>query len=249
MYPAIQKNLGKCLNQMMPSAADIPSVHSSQPVNDIGFLAQLMPNRGRAQFLRGVARLFLAIGILGSISVGASVFSEFHARHSWPVAQGVVTAKDVKSNKDMPGNLNRRTNYWIEYGVRFAVPAGQCRTGTIYGDEREPLPCWGIARTRSTDSSATAYQWLMRHPPNSDAGILHDPAGPKIKLAGEPFWLVYPVKEILVMSGWMAFFLGFLHVTQRRPQFLETLPDDYDASPPPASKPPGPNDSIELKLS
>ena len=249
MYPAIQKNLGKCLNQMMPSPADIPSVRSSQPVNDIGFLAQLMPNRGRARFLRGVARLFLAIGILGSISVGARVILEFHARHSWPVAQGVVTAKDVKSNKDMPGNLNRRTNYWIEYGVRFAVPAEQCRTGTIYGDEREPLPCWGIARTRSTESPATVYQWLMRHPLNSDVGILHDPAGPKIKIAGEPFWLVYPVKEILGMSGWVAFFLGFLHVTQRRLQFLETLPDDYDASPPPVSKPPGPNDSIELKLS
>ena len=227
----------------------IPSVRSSQPVDDNGFLAQLMPNRGRARFLRGVARLFLAIGILGSISVAARVNSEFHARHSWPVAQGVVTAKDVKSNKDMPGNLNRRTNYWIEYEVRFAVPAGQCLTGTIYGDEREPLPCWGIARTRSTDSSATAYQWLMRHPLNSDVGILHDPAGPKIKIVGEPFWLVYPVTEILGMSGWVAFFLGFLHVTQRRLQFLETLPDDYDASPPPASQPPRPDDVIDMKLS
>src|SRR5579862_5485030 len=112
MYLCIQKSLERCLNQMMPSAADIASVRSSQPVNDIGFLAQLMPNRGRARFLRGVARLFLAIGILGSISVGASVFLEFHARHSWPVAQGVVVAKDVKTNKDIPGNLKRRTNYW-----------------------------------------------------------------------------------------------------------------------------------------
>ena len=249
MYRRISKNLEKCLNQMMPSVADIPSVRSSQPVDDNGFLAQLMPNRRRAQFLRGVARLFLAIGILGSISVGARVISEFHARHSWPVAQGVVTAKDVKSNKDSPGNLSRPTNYWIEYEVRFALPAAQCLTGTISGDEREPLPCWGIARTRSTDSSATAYQWLMRHPLNSAVGILHDPAGPNIKIAGESFWLVYPVKGILGMSGWVAFFLGFLHVTQRRVQFLETLPDDYDASPPPASKPPGPNDLIDMKLS
>jgi hypothetical protein len=242
-------NLKKCENQMMPSVADFPSVRSSQPVDDGGFLAQLMPNRGRARFLRGVARLFLAIGILGSISVGASVFSEFHARHSWPVAQGVVLAKDVKSTKDSPGNLSRPTNYRIEYEVRFDVPADQCRTGTIYGDEREPLHCWGIARTRSTDSSATAYQWLMRHPLNSAVGILHDPAGPNIKIVGEPFWLVYPVKGIFGMSGWLVFFLAFLHVTQRRLQFLETLPDDYDASPPPASQPPGPNDSNELKLS
>jgi hypothetical protein len=249
MYPAIQKNLGKCLNQMMPSAADFPGIHSSQPVNDIGFLAQLMPNRGRARFLRGVARLFLAIGIIGSISVGASVFSEFHARHSWPVAQGVIVAKDLKDNKDIPGNLTRHTNYWIEYEIRFAVAAAQCRTGTIYGDERQPLPCWGIVRTRSTESPATAYEWLKHHPLNSTVGILHDPNGPNIKIAGEPFWLVYPVRGIFGMSGWVAFFLIFLNITRRRLQFLETLPDNYDASPPPASQPPGPNDLIDMKLS
>jgi hypothetical protein len=227
----------------------VPSAPSSQPVNDSGFLATLMPNRGRTQFLRGVARLFFAIGVLGCVSVGARVFSEFHARNSWPVAQGVVVAKDLKSNKGSPGNLSRYTSYWIEYEVRFAVPAVQCLTGTIYGDEREPLPCWGTVRTRSTNSPATAYQWLKRHPLNSAVGILHDPSGPKIKIAGEPFWLVYPVKEMLVMSGWMAFFLTFLNITQRRLQFLETLPEDYDASPPPSSQPPGPNDLIDLKLS
>jgi hypothetical protein len=217
-------------------------------VNDIGFLAQLMPSRGRARFLRGVARFFLAIGILGGLSVGTIVFSEFQARHRWPVAQGVVIAKDLKDNKDSPGNLSRHTSYWIEYEVRFAVPAAQCLTGTISVDEREPLPCWGIVRTDSRGSPATAYQWLKRHPLNSAVGILYDPNGPNIKIAGEPFWLVYPVKEILVMSGWMAFFLAFLTITQRRLQFLETLPDDYDASPP-ASKPPRPDDLIDMKLS
>jgi hypothetical protein len=233
---------------MMPSAADFPSVRSSQPVDDSGFLAQLMPNRGRARFLRGVARVFIAIGILCSISVGASVFSELHARHSWPVAQGVIVAKDLKDNKDIPGNLTRHTNYWIEYEIRFAVPAAQCRTGAIYGDEREPLPCWGIVRTRSTESPGTAYEWLKRHPLNSPVGILHEPNGPNIKIAGEPFWLVYPIKGILVMSVWVAVCLTFLNMTQRRLQFLETLPDDYDASPP-SSPPPRPDDLIDMKLS
>jgi hypothetical protein len=37
--------------------------------------------------------------------------------------------------------------------------------------------------------------------------------------------------------------------TQRRLQFLKTLPEDYDASPPPSSQPPGPNDLIDLKFS
>jgi hypothetical protein len=226
-----------------------PSVPSSQPVNDTGFLTQLMPNRGRTQFLRGVALLFLGIGVLGCLSVGASVLSEFHARHSWPLAQGLVVAENVKSNKDRPGNLTRSRNYWVEYEVRFGVPASQCLTGTIYGEERHRLPCWGIARTRSTDSWATANAWLSRHPLNSAVGILHDPNGPNIKIVGEPSWLVYPWKGILVMSGWMAFFLIFLNVTHRRLRFLETLPEDYDASPPPSSRPRGPNDLIDLELS
>jgi hypothetical protein len=233
---------------ILSGVISLPSVSPSQLVNDGGFLAQLMPNRGRARFLRGVARVFLAIGILCSISVGASVFSELHARHSWPVAQGVIVAKDLKDNKDIPGNLTRHTNYWIEYEIRFAVPAAQCRTGTIYGDEREPLPCWGIVRTRSTESPGTAYEWLKCHPLNSSVGILHEPNGPNIKIAGEPFWLVYPIKGILVMSVWVAVCLTFLNMTQRRLQFLETLPDDYDASPPssPSSRP---DDLIDMKLS
>jgi hypothetical protein len=207
-----------------------------------------MPNRGRTRFLRGVARLFLVAGILGCVSVGVSVLSEFHARHSWPVAQGAVVAADVKTNKGRSGE-RRYTNYHVEYEVRFGVPAAQCLTGTTSSDEREPLPCWGIVRTRSTDSSATANDWLMRHRLNSAVGILHDPNGPNVKIVGESSWLVYPVKGIFIMFGWMAFFLTFLNITQRRLQFLETLPDDYDASPPPSSQPPGPNDLIDLKLS
>jgi hypothetical protein len=191
-----------------------------------------MPNRGRTSFLRGVALLFLAIGALGCLSVGVSVLSEFHARHSWPVVQGVVSAADVKSNKGRPGNTTRDTNYWVEHEIRFGVPASQCRTGTIYGDERDPLPCWGIARTRSTESWATANAWLSRHPLNSAVGILHDPDGPNIKIVGESFWVVYPWTGILGMSGWTAFFLTILNMTHRRIQFLETLPEDYDASHP-----------------
>jgi hypothetical protein len=226
-----------------------PSGPLSQPVNDTGFLTQLMPNRGRTRFLRGVALFFLVIGVLGCLSVGARVLSEFHARHSWPVAQGVVTAAEVKSNKGRPGNTTRYTNYWVEYEVRFGVPASQCLTGTIYDKEADGLPCWGIVWTRTTGSWATANAWLLRHPLNSAVEILHDPNGPKIKIVGESSWVVYPWTGILGMSAWIAFFLAFLNITHRRLKFLETLPEDYDASPPPSSRPPGPNDLIDLKLS
>ena len=225
-----------------------PSFPSSQPPNDSNFFTVLMPNQGRTRFLRGVILFFLVVGALGCLSVGVSVLSEFHARHNWPVAQGQVTAVDEKSYTG-PSSRDHVTHYFVEYGVRFAVPADECLTGTIYGDEREPLPCWGIVRTRSTDSSATANAWLERHRLNSAVGVLHDPTGPYVKIVGESPWLVYPVKGILTMSAWMAFFLTFLNITQRRLQFLETLPEDYDASPPPSSHPPGPNDLIDLKLS
>jgi hypothetical protein len=216
-------------------------------VNEQGFYAVLMPNRGKTQFLRGVVWLFLVFGALGCLSVAVSVLSEFHARHSWPVAQGVVTAVEVKSDKGRPGNGSRRTSYWVQYEVRFAVPAERCLTGMISADG--VLLCWGTGRTRATDSPTTANEWLSQYRLSSAAGILHDPRGPTVKIVGESSWLVYPWKGILVMAGWMAFFLMSLAMTQRRLQYLETLPEDYDQSPPPSSRPPGPNDLIDLKLS
>src|SRR5438034_8663849 len=116
-----------------------PRVPSSQPANDSSFNRALMPNRRSTRFLRGVARLFLAFGVLGCLSVFVSVLSEFHARHSWPVAQGEITAADVQSNKGRPGNATRYTSYWVEYQVRFAIPVEQCLTGTISADQQDPL--------------------------------------------------------------------------------------------------------------
>ena len=202
-----------------------PSFPSSRQVNENTFFDVLMPNLGRTRFLRGAVLLFLAFGALGCLSVTVRVLSEFYARHRWPVAQGVVTAAEVKSYSG-PSSRDHVAHYFVEYEVRFAVRADQCLTGTIYGDEREPLPCWGIVRTRSTDSSATANAWLERRRLNSPVGILHDPTGPDVKMVVESAWLVYPVKGILTMSAWMAFFLTFLNITQRRLQFLETLPED-----------------------
>jgi hypothetical protein len=224
-----------------------PNVSSIPPIHDQGFYAVLMPNRGRTRFLRGVVRLFLGFGALGCLAVALSVLSEYRARHSWPVAQGMVTAVEVKSNKGQPGNLSRRTNYWVEYEVRFAVPAAECLTGTISADGA--LPSWGTGRTRATDSPTTANEWLSHYRLNSEAGILHDPHGPNLKIVGESSWLVYPWKQILLVTGWMAFFLMCLAMTQRRLEYLETLPEDYDESPPPSSQQPGPNDLIDLKLS
>jgi hypothetical protein len=223
---------------------------SSLPIDrDNGILASVMPNRGRTKFLRGAAGLFLIFGVIGSISVGVDALLEFHARHSWPIAQGIVIAQEVKSNQDVPANLSRHTTYWAEFEVRFSVPADQCLTGTIYDNEREPMRCGGIIRTRPTDSPRTAYSWLSRHLRNSAVGILHDPNGPDIKIAGESRWLVYRWDKVLVVFVWVAVFLPSFLITQRRLRYLQMLPEDYDASPPASSPPAGPDDLIDLKLS
>jgi hypothetical protein len=224
------------------------NVPASRATNESSFFLALMPNRGRTRFLLGAIRFFLGVGVLGCLSVGVTVFLEFYARYSWPIAQGEVVAADVKASEGGTGRQHSR-NYYVEYQVRFAVPANECLTGTTSSDQQEHLPCWGIVRTRNTRSSSTAADWLMRQRFNSAVGILHDPNGPGLKIADESPWLVYPWTEIFTMFIWMGLFLTFLNITQRRLQYLETLPDDYDKSPLPSSQPPGPNDLIDLKLS
>lgn len=211
-----------------------PSLLSSQPVNDSNFFTVLMPNQGRTRFLRGVILFFLVVGIIGCVVVAVRVFSEFYARHNWPVAQGQLTTVTVKSYRG-PSIRDHVNHYFVEYEVRFDVPVEQCLTGTSFVSG-VPLACVGIVRTRSTNSPALANAWLERHPLNSAVGVLHDPNGPGVKIMGEPADLVYPWQEIFGMSGWMIFFLIFLTITQRRLKFLETIPADYDASTPPSSK-------------
>jgi hypothetical protein len=226
-------------------AYDSPAAPS---VDDIGILAQLLPDRGKTKFLRGVAILFLAFGGLGSLSVLWDVFTELHARHSWPVADGFISSREIKSNKGRPGNTTRGTRYWMEYEVRFAVPAAQCLTGTISSDVLDPFPCWGTVRTGATGSWTTVSGWAPRHPLNSPAQILHDPQGPNVKIADESPWLVYPWNSIVVIFTWVACFSTMLNVIQRRLRFLETLAEDYTAAAPQSPKS-ARDDLIDLRLS
>jgi len=225
-----------------------PNIPSSYPKNDSTFLTALLPNRGRTRFVRAAILLFLAGGMVGWIAIAARVFSEFHARHSWPVAQGYVTDVRVKSYAG-PSSRDHVSHYFVEYEVRFAVPAEQCLTGTTFVIHGEPPLCEGIVRTRTTDSETLANSWFERHRFNAAVGVLHDPNGSGVKIVGEPIYLVYPWKEISGMSGWMIFFGTSLIITQRRLRYLETLPENNDASPPSQSPPPRGDDLIDLKLS
>ena len=86
--------------------------------------------------------------------------------------------------------------------------------------------CVKESRTRTTDSEALANSWFERHRFNPPVGVLHDPNGTGVKSVGEPASLVYPWKEIFGMSGWMFFFGTLLVITQRRLQYLKTLPEN-----------------------
>src|SRR5947209_4422883 len=92
--------------------------------DDSSVFSTLMPNRGRAKFLRGTILLFLAGGALGWIAIATRVFSEFHARHSWPIAQGYVSDVNVKSYMG-PSLRDHVPHYFVEYEVRFAFPQEQ----------------------------------------------------------------------------------------------------------------------------
>ena len=220
---------------------------SSYPASDASILATFLPNRGRTKFVRAVIMLFLAAGTLGCIATAGRMFSEFHARRSWPVAQGHVTNVRVRSYTG-PSSKDHVPHYFVEYEVRFIVPAEQCLTGTTFVIEGEPPLCEGIARTRTTDSQRLANSWFERHRFNPAVGVLHDPNGPGIKIVGEPADLVYPWKKIYLMSGWMIFFGTLFIITQRRLQYLKTLPEEYDSSPPPRPQPRA-DDLTDLKLS
>jgi hypothetical protein len=225
-----------------------PPIPLPDPEDENNFLRALVPNRGRTKFVRAAILLFLAVGALGSIVVAARAFSEFHARRTWPVAQGYVTDVRVKTYRG-PSSRDHVSHYYVEYEVRFAVPAEECLTGTIFMVDGNPPLCEGIARTRTTDSQALANSWFERHRSNAAVGVLHDPNGRAVKIVGEPAYLVYAWKEIFGMSGWMIFFLTLLTFTQRRLRYLETLPEDYDSSLPPKPEPSRGDDLIDMKLS
>jgi hypothetical protein len=215
---------------------------------DNPFFIALMPNRGRTKFLRGAVFLFLVGGALGWVAIGSQVFSEYHARHSWPIAQGYVTDVTVKSYTG-PSTRDRVSHYFVQYEVRFAVPEEQCLTGETFVAEQKPLLCVGIARTRTTNSQALANAWFERHRFNTAVGVLHDPSGPSVKIVGEPAYIVYPWKEVFGMSGWMIFFFTLLMITQRRLEYLMSLPEGYDASSLPSAPPPRDDDLVDIKLS
>ncbi|HEY2460000.1 MAG TPA: DUF3592 domain-containing protein [Candidatus Acidoferrum sp.] len=231
-----------------------PNASAPKPAYDASLTARVMPNRATTLLLLIVVRVFLAVALLGALTSGWEIFADLHARRTWPVADGEVIAAVQKDSNQEPlyrgSDPARYTRYWVEYQIRFAVPPDQCNTGTVsLADPPDPMPCQGIVRTRSTRSPAAVYDWLNHgYSQNSRIRVLHDPAGPRIKIVGESIWLIYRWDKIFILFGFLIFSLAAHTLVHRRMKYLETLPKDYDASPP-ATNAPAPDDLIDLKLS
>ena len=203
---------------------------STQPGSDkSGWLTAIFPNSGYARLLKVVAGIFLAAGIFGLADRIVTIGVDLHARHTWPSTDGeIVSAKqsDDHSNPSFRVSLSSRTRYWVEYEVRFAIPDGQCRTGIIYTGRSETMSCYGVIRTRSTQSTSRSYAWLIHgYHVAERVRVLYNPDGPEIKIAGESIWLRYNVEWLVLNILWVFVFLLFYAFANSRLAYFRSHPE------------------------
>ena len=195
-----------------------------------------LPNSGQARLLRVVTGIFLAAGILGLAGRVASISADLHARRTWPSAEGTIVSAnqaDDDTNSSLKVSLSDRKRYWVEYEVSFAVPEDQCRTGIIYTGPSETMPCHGIIRTRSTQSTYRAYDWLIHgYHVNERVRVLYNPNGPEIKIAGESVSLRYNIDRLALNALWVLTFFGLYAFAQRRLEYLGSHPEAETESTP-----------------
>ncbi len=214
--------------------------------DESGWLTACLPNSGRARLLKVMAGIFFAAGILGLVNRVASISADLNARRTWPSADGeIVSANqaDDDTNPSLRVSLSDRKRYWVEYEVRFAVPADQCRAGNIYTGPSETMPCHGIIRTRSTQSTYRAYDWLVHgYHVNEPVKVLYNPRGPEIKIAGESIWLRYNTDRLMLNAFWVLLFFGLYAFAQRRLEYFRSHPEAETVPPQPIT----PDDRYKL---
>ncbi len=210
-----------------------------------------MPNRTRAKFLRFAAWFLIFVAMVFGAQLLSAIYAEMYARHRWPVAEARVIDVQDKSDYErhvVPGSSSMRTVYWIEFQVEFAVPVEQCKTGASWGVPSQ-FPCIGSIHTLPRRLWAEAQDSARRHPLNSSTQVRYDPVGSHIKFADESIWDAYRWQNFVAFLVILTLGLVLLRSVQQRLRYLETLPEDYDASPPPSPDEHDPNEIIDLKLS
>lgn len=184
-----------------------------------GLKAALMPNAAYVRLWKLVAGIFLLVGVAGVFERMWVLTADLHARHTWPIADGQIISAKQQDDSETPGRMRGHTRYWVEYEVRFAVPAERCRTGMIYGDSSGPMPCYGVVQTRSTQSTAEVYDWYQHgFHVNESVRVFWNPAGTasnEIKIADEPIWIRYNFGRLIFNLIWVIGF-GSLYIFCRR---------------------------------
>ena len=201
----------------------------AREMDESGRIAALIPTSGNARLWKLIAAVFLAAGILGLADRVATISADLHARRTWPSTEGrIVSANqtDDDANPSFKVSLSDRKRYWVEYEVSFAVAEDQCRTGVFYTGPSEMMPCRGVIRTRSTQSTSRAYGWLIHgYHVNERVKVLYNPNGPEIKIAGESIWLRYDVDRLILNVLWVLVFSGLYAFAQRRLRFFRSHPE------------------------
>lgn len=181
--------------------------------------AALMPNVAYARLWKLMAGIFLLAGVLALLERVWVLTSDIHARQTWPVADGQIVSAKQQDDSELPGRLRGHTRYWVEYEVRFAVPAERCRTGIIYEGPGDSMPCHGIVQTRSTQSTAEVFQWFLHGLHVNEPVKVHwNPEGTastEVKIAGESIWLRYNFGRLIFSVIWVLGF-GTLYLYSRR---------------------------------
>jgi len=169
----------------------------------------------------------------------ANISVDLNARRTWPSADGEIVSANQTDDDENPSlkvSLSDRKRYWVEYEVRFAVPADQCRTGIIYTGPPETMPCHGIIRTRSTQSTYRAYEWLIHgYHVNELVKVLYNPHGTEIKIPGESIWLRYNTDRLMLNALWVLVFFGLYAFAQRRLEYFRSHPEAETVPPQPPS--------------
>jgi hypothetical protein len=183
-------------------------------------LDHFLPTVASARAGRAVAGLLVALGLLAAAKPLWNVGTDLYARQSWPQARGELVSISEASSSGS-GRASRRTRYWVEFVVHFAVPPSECKTGVTGGGDGRLAVCVGTVRTRSTQSATTAGNWMREAFHDRSVSVRYEPDGPDIKIAGEPLSLRYPWDAMLAIAVWIFLFGTALSVARRRVRALE----------------------------
>jgi hypothetical protein len=179
-------------------------------------------SRGSAGSLRYAGYFAWFIGTVVAFHAVSIVREEYIAQHQWPIAPGEVISAEEKSGRN-PGTSSSSTQYFMRFTVEFDPPLDQCGPGMYLTTVEGPTRCMGTLDTLE-GSSDSAYQWMRRHPVQSQIRVHYQPGGSGLRFAGESIADIYPWKEIFVTAVIFLVGFGIALLGRRREELAQDSP-------------------------